>query len=238
MEYRILGPMEVRRGDRAVELGGRKQRALLALLLLRANEVVPAERLIEELWAGEPPESAAKSLQVYVSRLRKQLGERSVLTRAGGYVLEVSDGELDVERFRSGLDEGRQLLAAGDTAAAAERLRQALLLWRGPPLVDFRYDSFAQPEIAELEELQLAAVEERIEADLALGRHAELVAELETLVDRHPLRERLRSQLMLSLSGPAARRRRSRPSPPRAARSSRSSASSRAGSCASCTRRS
>jgi DNA-binding SARP family transcriptional activator len=199
MDYRILGPLEVRREGRTVELGGQKQRALLALFLLHANEVVPADRLIEELWTGEPPESAAKSLQVYVSRLRKQLGEQAVLTRAGGYVLELSDGELDIDRFCAALERGRQLRAAGDAAAASESLRQGLALWRGPPLVDFRYEAFAQAEIARLEELHLAALDERVEADLELGRHAELVPELETLVGRSPLRERLRAQLMLSL---------------------------------------
>jgi DNA-binding SARP family transcriptional activator/class 3 adenylate cyclase len=199
MEYGILGPLEVRREGLVVQLGGRKQRALLALLLLHANEVVSAERLIEELWAGAAPESAAKSLQVYVSRLRKRLGEHVVLTRAGGYVLELSDGELDLDRFRAALERGRRLFAAGDAGAASNAFRQGLALWRGLPLTDFRYDAFAQGEIAHLEELRAAAEEERLDAELALGRGAELVPELEALVERNPVRERPRTQLMLAL---------------------------------------
>jgi DNA-binding SARP family transcriptional activator len=136
--------------DRRRRVGGHKQRALLALLLLHANEVVHAERLIDELWSGEPPESAAKSLQVYVSRLRKQLGDGALRTRAGGYVLEVAEGEVDLDRFRATLDRGRRQLAAGDPEAAAETLATALALWCGPPLADFRYDSFAQFEITRL----------------------------------------------------------------------------------------
>ncbi|HET8652557.1 MAG TPA: BTAD domain-containing putative transcriptional regulator, partial [Gaiellaceae bacterium] len=179
-------------------LGPAKQRALLAVLLLHRGEVVPSERLIEELWSGRAPATAAKSVQVYVSQLRKALGDRLV-TRGGGYVLELEPGSLDLDRFQALAGEGQELLTRGDVKRAAELLGAALALWRGPPLVDLSYEPFAQPEIQRLEELRLAALEDRIEADLALGRHAQLIAELEALVRGHPLRERLRAQLMLSL---------------------------------------
>ncbi|MBA2360258.1 MAG: winged helix-turn-helix domain-containing protein, partial [Actinobacteria bacterium] len=160
--------------------------------------VVPSERLIEELWGGRAPATAAKSVQVYVSQLRKTLGDRLV-TRSGGYMLELEPGALDLDRFQALAGEGRELLARGEARRAAELLGAALALWRGPALVDFSYEPFAQTEIQRLEELRLTALEDRIEADLALGRHAQLVAELEALVLEHPLRERLRGQLMLAL---------------------------------------
>ncbi len=185
MEFRVLGPLEVLSDGRALDLGGQKQRALLALLLLEANRVVSSDRLIEGLWEGDPPSTAQKGLQVYVSQLRKLLGRERLQTKAPGYVLRVDPDELDVERFR-------RLQAEG-------RLDEALALWRGPPLGEFAYRRFAQPEIARLEELRLGCLEERIERDLAGGRHAELVGELEALVKEHPLRERLRGQLMLAL---------------------------------------
>jgi DNA-binding SARP family transcriptional activator len=206
VEFRILGPLEVARPDRVVLLGARKQRALLAVLLLHANEVVTSDRLIDEVWGDEAPATAAKSVQIYVSQIRKGLRDGDpaadgdvLLTRAGGYVLNVAPGGLDAWRFERAVDEGRRALSGGDPERAARRLREGLGLWRGPPLADFRYDAFAQAEIARLEELRLGAVEERIEADLALGRHAGLVGELETLVAEQPLRERLRGQLMLAL---------------------------------------
>jgi DNA-binding SARP family transcriptional activator/streptogramin lyase len=202
MDFRILGPLEVLDNDRVLDVGGGKQRSVLALLLLHANEVVSSDRLIEELWPEEPPPSAPKIVQAHVSRLRKALngaGEGILLTRGHGYELRVEPDQLDVRRFQRLLDEGRAAINAGEPASAGETLRHALNLWRGPPLADFAYDSFAQQEIARLEELQLAAIEERIEADLAVGRHDAVVQELEQLVARHPLRERLRGQLMLAL---------------------------------------
>jgi DNA-binding SARP family transcriptional activator/DNA-binding beta-propeller fold protein YncE len=176
---------------------------VLALLLLHANEVVPSERLIDQLWGDAPPPTAAKTVQVYVSQLRKSLrnGEPDgpLLTRGRGYVLHVRPGELDLERFERALAAGRDALDADAPARAAELLRDGLALWRGPPLADFAYEPFAQAEIARLEEMRLRAVEQRIEADLALGRHADVVGELEALVAAQPLREGLRRQLMLAL---------------------------------------
>jgi DNA-binding SARP family transcriptional activator/tetratricopeptide (TPR) repeat protein len=188
-------------------LGGRKQRALLAVLLLHANEVVSRDRLIDELWGEFPPRSAADIVRVFVSRLRKALephaaGDgtyRILQTRPAGYVLVVEPDQLDVRRFESRLADAGHARARGDSGAAAELLREALTLWRGPPLVDFRYEPFAQSEIARLEELRLAAVEERIDADLACARHADLVVELESLVREEPGRERFRGQLMIAL---------------------------------------
>jgi YVTN family beta-propeller protein len=202
MDFRILGPLEVLDEERRLDVGGGKQRSVLAVLLLHANEVVSSDRLIEELWPKEPPPSAAKIVQVHVSRLRKALdgaGEGILRTRGHGYELHVEPGQLDLDRFRRLLEDGREALAANDPDKAGERLRSALALWRGPPLAEFAYDSFAQEEIARLEELHLAALEERIEADLAVGRHDAVVQDLEQLVGRHPLRERLRGQLMLAL---------------------------------------
>ena len=203
MEYKVLGPLEVAAEDREVLLGGGRQRSLLALLLLHANEVVSSERLIDDLWGGAPPPTAAKTVQVYVSQLRKSLRngdpEGPLLTRGHGYVMKVAPGELDLDRFERALDDGRRALADDAPAEAAETLRIGLALWRGPPLADFAYEPFAQPEIARLDELRLSALEQRIEADLALGRHAEVVGELEVLVAAHPLREGLRGQLMLAL---------------------------------------
>jgi YVTN family beta-propeller protein len=202
MDFRILGSLEVLEGERVLDVGGGKQRSVLALLLLHANEIVPSDRLIDELWPDEPPPSAAKIVQVHVSRLRKALdgaGEGILLTRGHGYELRIASGQLDVNRFRELLEEGRAALAANEPVKAGETLREALVLWRGPPLAEFTYDSFAQEEIARLQELHLAALEERIEADLALGKHDAVVQELEGLVARHPFRERLRGQLMLAL---------------------------------------
>jgi DNA-binding SARP family transcriptional activator/ABC-type branched-subunit amino acid transport system substrate-binding protein len=205
-EFRILGPLEVLDGGRPVALGGPKQRALLAALLLRANEVVSQDVLIDDLWGESPPATASKTLQAYVSRLRKALAgsdeaapSARLETHGHGYVLRIAPEALDAEVFERRLEEGRQALTRDDPKLAADRLRQALALWHGPALADLAYESFAQPEIARLEELRLTALEERIDADLALGRHGELIAELETLVERHPLRERLRGQLMLAL---------------------------------------
>jgi DNA-binding SARP family transcriptional activator len=199
MEFRILGPLEVWDGSREVSLGGPKPRALLAGLLLHPNEIVPADQLIDEFWGEDSPERAAAALRVNVSRLRKALPQDVLTTRSPGYVIRVGPDELDLHRFERLVDEGRSLLARGLAADASGRLRDALSLWRGPALADFAYESFAQAAIARLEEIRLAAVELRIDADLALGRHDELVVELEALVAEHPLRERLRRYLMTAL---------------------------------------
>jgi len=206
MDFRILGPLAVADNGREPVIASGKQRALLAILLLHANEVVSSDRLIEELWGEQPPASAAKSLQVHISRLRRALGgERGdgadsvVVTRGRGYLVRVGPGELDLERFEHLLEEGSGALADSAPERALALLREALGLWRGPPLAEFAYDSFAQRQIARLEELRLTAVEQRVEAELALGRHAQLIAELESLVEQHPFRERLHAQLMLAL---------------------------------------
>ncbi len=180
-------------------LGGARQRAVLAILLVHRGEVVPVDRIVDELWGERAPETATKTVQVYVSRLRKALGEGALVTRGGGYALELGADELDVDRFERLAAEGRAAQERGDPGAAAESLRAALALWRGPPLADFTYESFAQNEIARLEEERLAALEDRVDADLALGRHAALVGELEGLAGQYPARERLRAQLMLAL---------------------------------------
>ena len=199
MEFRILGPLEVTEDGRPLALGGGHQRALLAVLLLHRNRVVAADQLIDGIWGERPPDTAANLVQVYVSRLRKTIGKERLLTRGGGYVLEVEEGALDLDRFQRLVDEGSQALVAGEPERAATLLRQGLELWRGPALSDFTFEAFAQQEIARLEELRLAALEERIEADLACGRHAVLVGELVGLVDDQPYRERPRGQLMLAL---------------------------------------
>jgi class 3 adenylate cyclase len=199
LELRLLGPLEATSGADATALGGQKPRTLLAVLALEPGRVVSVDRLVEALWPGEPPETAAHAIQVYVSQLRKALGAERLVTRAPGYVLELEPEHVDVHRFTRLVDDGRTALQGGDAVAAEGALREALDLWRGPALVDFLYEPFAQTEIARLEELRLVAVEERVDADLALGRHVELVSELDALVTAHPLRERPRAQLMLAL---------------------------------------
>src|ERR671936_2336028 len=195
MEFRILGPLEVRRGDRVLPLPGARQRALLSILLLHANELLPASVLIELLWGDRPPPSATKALQVHISELRKLLGKESIETRAPGYVLRVEPGALDLEQFERLLHEAKDLPPEG----AVSRLREALTLWRGRPLGEFAAERFAAGEILRLEELHLDALERRVEAELALGRHAGVIGELEALVREHPLREGLCSSLMLAL---------------------------------------
>jgi predicted ATPase/DNA-binding SARP family transcriptional activator len=199
IEFRVLGSLEVVDHDDLLALGAPKQRALLAILLVHRGEAVSSERLIDALWGEQPPASANKIVQGYVSNLRKALGDGLLVTEGGGYMLRVERGQFDVDRFEMLVAQGREALEAGDALTAAAVLREALGVWRGPPLADFTYYAFAQAPIARLEELQLAAVEERVEADLALGRHREVVAELTELVERHPLRERLRGQLMIAL---------------------------------------
>ena len=198
LQFRILGPLEVSRDGAIVDLGARKQRAVLALLLLNANRVVPTERLIDELWGETPPETGRSVLQVYIAGLRKALGgEGSALrTRAPGYVLNVEPGALDLDRFTALRAEAQ---ATGDEERRSELLREALKLWRDTPLADLSTESFAATAIARLEELLLDVLEQRVDADLALGRNAALIPELEVLVAEHPYRERLRAQLILVL---------------------------------------
>lgn len=198
LEVRLLGPLEASRDGDPVALGGPKPRALLAALALEPGRVVSVDRLVEALWPGDPPETAAHAIQVYVSQLRKALGP-VIATRAPGYELELSPQRVDVHRFTRLAQEGRVALEGDDAVAAEGALREALALWRGPALADFLYEPFAQTEIARLDELRTVVLEERIDADLALGRHAELVSELEALVQAQPLRERPRAQLMLAL---------------------------------------
>jgi DNA-binding SARP family transcriptional activator len=199
VEFRILGPLEVWDDGRQLPLGGVRQRALLAVLLLHANEVVAGDRLIEELWGEEPSDAAATSLRVSVSRLRKALPPDTLLTRSPGYSIRLGPDQLDLHRFERLTGEARHAAARGVPAVASELLREALALWRGPALADFPYETFALGAIARLEEIRLAALELRIELDLALGRDRELVGELEALVAENPLRERLRGHLMLAL---------------------------------------
>ncbi len=179
MDYRILGPLEAFDGARAISLGGARQRGVLALLLLHGNETLTSDVIVDELWGDDAPPTAGKVLQNCVSALRKELpgGAETLRTVGGAYALRVVADTLDRDRFERLLAEGRAALAAGDGAAASERLTEALAIWRGAPLSDFSYEPFAQDEIKRLEELRLGAIEDRIEADLALGRHIELVPE-------------------------------------------------------------
>jgi DNA-binding SARP family transcriptional activator/streptogramin lyase len=201
LDFQILGPLEATRGKRPLALGSPKQRALLAFLLLHSNELVSRDRLIEELWGDAAPATVNAVLNGYLTKLRRLLdGDGEVLaTRPPGYILRVPDEQLDARRFESLLEQGREALRHGDAGRSAATLRAALSLWRGPALADLTYEQFAQTEIKRLEELRLAALEDRIEADLALGRHEALVPELETLATEHPYRERLQAQLMLAL---------------------------------------
>jgi class 3 adenylate cyclase/DNA-binding SARP family transcriptional activator len=207
VEFRILGPLEVADGTgRTLALGGAKQRALLAILLINANQVVAAERLVDDLWGEEVPMTASNALQVYVSQLRKIIrpevggGNRSqIVTRSPGYVLEIADLDLDLARFAELTARGREALTSDEIPKASVLLRSALALWRGAPLADFTYEPFAQISIEKLEEMRILAFEYRIEADLAMGRQAEVIPELEAAIALDPLRERLREHLMLAL---------------------------------------
>jgi YVTN family beta-propeller protein len=203
IDYRLLGPLEVAVNGHAVDVGGLKQRALLAILLLHANQPVNRDVLIDQLWAEHPPARAEHAVEVYIWRLRKALepaaGRQGVLTRPGAYLLQAAAEQVDVARFEHLAEAGRRALAAEDPGRAAADLGEALALCRGPLLADFRSEPFAQAEIARLEELRAGVVEDRIEADLALGRHASVVSELEALVAMWPLRERLHQQLMVAL---------------------------------------
>jgi ABC-type transport system substrate-binding protein/DNA-binding SARP family transcriptional activator/streptogramin lyase len=203
IDYRLLGPMEAGVDGRLLDIGGRKQRALLAILLLSANEPVPRDALAGRLWGERPPTGAQHTLEVYVSRLRKALepaaGCEVVLTRPGAYLLRTAEDRIDVRCFERLAREGRCALAANAPGQAAEALRAALALWRGTPLTDVGDESFAQAEIARLEELRARVIEDRIEAELALGGHADVIGELGALVAAYPLRERLYQLLMVAL---------------------------------------
>jgi DNA-binding SARP family transcriptional activator len=199
-EFRILGPLEVV-GDRGiVRLGGTRQRATLAILLLNANRVVSVDRIVEDLYATAAPVTALKQVQRQISELRKALGSAAEIeTRSPGYMIRLSPGQLDLSVFERLVAEAAEAFSAGNPRQAADLLRQALGVWRGDPLSDLTYESFAQASIERLQEIRLAAIEQRIDADLALGRHNELVAELQQLVHGYPVREQLHAQLMLAL---------------------------------------
>ncbi len=203
VDYRILGSLEASRAGVPLSLGGAKQRAVLAVLLMGANRVVTTDELVEALWPEHPPGKPQTAIQGYVSQLRKTLQPDRpfdvILTEPAGYRLPVQSDELDLYRLESLLRSGRETLERNRADEASSTFAEALSLFRGPPLVDFTYDSWAQAEIGRLEELRLTCLEERIEADLQLGRHGELVGEIEALVAGHPLRERLRGHLMLAL---------------------------------------
>jgi WD40 repeat protein/DNA-binding SARP family transcriptional activator len=201
MQFGILGPLEVTAASGGpVALRGGRARALLAVLLLHANEPVSAERLAVALWGDDVPPGAIKTVQVHVSRLRKALGDGEIVeTTPAGYRLRVGPGELDAERFDELVNTGRRALSDGEPALASSLLREALGLWRGPPLSDLAHEPFAAAEVRRLEERRLAAIELVIEGDLAAGRHGEVVGELEALVAEHPLRERFHAQRMIAL---------------------------------------
>ena len=200
LEFRILGPLEVVTEQGSKRLGGPRQRATLAILLLNANRVVSVDQLADQLYAGAPPVTAVTQVQRQISELRRNLGSASAIeTRAPGYVLHVAPDQLDLVRFERAAGEAVRALERDDAKAAAELLRTALELWRGPPLADLAYEPFAATSIDRLEEIRLAALEQRIDADLRLGRHADLVGDLEELVAAEPLREHFCAQLMLAL---------------------------------------
>lgn len=206
MEFRLLGPLEVADDGRPVPLGGPRARALLALLLVHRNEVVAIDRIVDDLWGERPPKTAEHVVRVYVSQLRKALepnrsgdAPQVLVTHGNGYVLRVDPTLVDVDRLDALRDKGRRLLEAGESAEAARAFAEAEALWRGQPLQEFAYEGFAQPEIARLDEVRRATLEDRFEAELAAGRDSELVPDLEQLVEANPLRERLRGQLMLAL---------------------------------------
>lgn len=199
MEYRILGPLALVADERDLAPAGAKQQALLGIFLLHPGETLSRDRLIDELWGSRPPETAGNTLQVYVSQLRKLLPPGALVTRLPGYALEVDPDSLDASRFERLARGGRDALARGDSAGASTALERALSLWRGPVLAGVAFEGAAAGEAARLEELRVSAAEDRIDAGLELGRHAELVGELEALVAEHPLRERLRGQLMVAL---------------------------------------
>src|SRR3989442_263224 len=195
IEFRVLGPLEIERDGELVEVAGQRQRALLAALLVRPNHVVPTDRIVHELWGDEPPRTASTSLHNAVSQLRRVLGDDGLVTRAPGYVLRADAGQIDASRFEVALRDARER----EPADRARLLRDALALWRGPAYAEVADEPYAESEARRLEELRVVALEERIDADVALGKHDAVVAELESLIAEHPLRERLRGQIMLAL---------------------------------------
>jgi DNA-binding SARP family transcriptional activator len=206
MQFNILGPLAVIDDQgREVRLRGRKQRALLAILLLHANELIPTERLIDELWGGRPPATAAKALHVHISRLRRALdtatahGGRRLATRPAGYLLQPRRGEFDLERFERAMAAAAAAFDADAPDAAAVHLDNALELWRGEPLGDLAFEAFAADAVARLESLKIAVVVRRIDAQFALGLHDEAIPQLETLIREQPFRAHLRAKLMVAL---------------------------------------
>jgi predicted ATPase/DNA-binding SARP family transcriptional activator len=199
MDFLVLGPLELVVGGASVRLTARRQRALVTALVLRAGTVVTADALIEAVWGDDPPSSAASILRLYVSNVRRCLPPDRLLTRSPGYLLRVEEGELDADRFEALFADGRRTMAQGSPRLARSLLGRALALWRGPALADLAVESFAREAADRLDELRLQCVEERLSADLELGHHREVLAELELLVATHPLRDRLRGQLMLAL---------------------------------------
>lgn len=197
-EFRILGRLEVLEHGEPLALGGAKQQAVLVVLLLHRREVVSIDRLVDQLWGERPPPTAEQTVRVYVSRLRKTLGDGVVETRGRGYLLAADAAHVDADRFVTLATEGRAALSAGDARPAIKLLTDALALWRGPPLEEFGYEPFAQAEIARLEEARLSAQEDWLEAELRVGHSAELVPGLEQLVAEHPFRGRLVAELMLA----------------------------------------
>ena len=195
LEFGILGPLSASRDGSSIAVSGRNPRSLLTLLLLRANETVSSERLVHEMWGEQPPKSATASLQNAVSQLRKALGADVLVTRPHGYAILIEAPQLDLARFERLVRQAREAVPAD----RARLLRDALSLWRGPALADSELEAFAQDEARRLEELRLTAEEELVDAELELGRHREVTAELEALIRANPLRERLRAQLMLAL---------------------------------------
>jgi DNA-binding SARP family transcriptional activator len=199
LEFRILGPLEVAGENGPISLGGPKQRATLAILLLAANRVVSVERLADDLYSGAAPVTAVTQVQRQISELRKVLGASTIQTRAPGYVIRLAPDQLDLKRFEHRAEEAGRVLSTGDIRTGARLLADALDVWRGPPLADLAHEPFAQISIERLKEIRLAAVEQRVEAELALGSHVQLIGELEKLVAEHPLREHFSRQLMLAL---------------------------------------
>jgi len=199
VDFRLLGLLEVDDDGDAVELPRGKERALLAVLLLNANEPVSSDRLIDHLWGEQPPANAAKTVQVYVSRLRKAIGAAELQTTPGGYVLAAAGEQVDVRRFERLAREGRAQLDGDEPERAERLLSEALELWRGPPLADFAFEPFAQAEVRRLEELRSEVVADRVEARLAQGRNDAVFADLDSLVQQNPLWERPRRLLMLAL---------------------------------------
>jgi DNA-binding SARP family transcriptional activator/ABC-type branched-subunit amino acid transport system substrate-binding protein len=199
VEFRLLGLLQVGEGGRTIDLPRGKERALLAVLLLHANEPVSTDRLVDALWGERPPGNATKTLQVYVSRLRKSVGGERLTTTPAGYSLSVGDGEVDIDQFERLASEGRRALDGGDAARAERLLSEALGLWRGPALADFAFDDFAQAEARRLDQLRADAAADRVDAKLERGRAESVIGELEQLVLENPLQERPRRQLMLAL---------------------------------------